>query len=195
MLLVVQTAVCCNTTLSNHPECMCDIRHLDRCRQNDCVLHLQAEELGAELLDEVLVVEGHLLELLGVRCGDLSTCDTDGRCVQVVEGVFGGESNDLGGDTEGGEARLNGHHGTGLLDRVDDGLEIEGLDGTEVDDLSLNTVLLLESLSGNESLANAAGEGDDGEVLAGTLDLGLANLFKSLAFCFERIHLRWYSRG
>ena len=124
----------------------------------------------------MLVGEGHLLELLGVRSGDLSTGDTDGRSVQVVEGVFGGESNDLGGDTEGGEARLNSHHGTGLLDGVDDGLEVEGLDGTEVDDLSLNAVLLLESLSGDEGLTDAAGEGDDGEILAGALDLGLADL-------------------
>lgn len=51
------------------------------------VLHLQTEELGGVLLDEVLVGEGHLLELLGVRSGDLSTGDTDGRSVQVVEGV------------------------------------------------------------------------------------------------------------
>jgi hypothetical protein len=61
---------------------------------------LHAEELGGVLLDEVLVGEGHLLELGGVRSGDLSAGDTDGRSVQVVEGVLGGESNDLGGDTE-----------------------------------------------------------------------------------------------
>ena len=65
----------------------------------------------------------------------------------------------------------------GLLDRLDDGLDVEGLDGAEVDDLGLNAVLLLEGLGGDEGLADAAGEGDDGEVLAGTLDLGLADLF------------------
>jgi len=176
MLFVVQTAVCYNTTLSNHPECMCDIRHLRYCRQIDYALHLQTEELGGVLLDEVLIGEGHLLELLGVRSRDLSTGDTDRRSVQVVEGVFGGKSNDLGGDTEGGEARLNGHHGTSLLDGVDDGLEVERLDGTEVDDLSLNAVLLLKSLSGNERLADAAGEGDDGKILARALNLSLADL-------------------
>jgi hypothetical protein len=158
------------------------------------VLHLQTEELGGVLLDEVLIGEGHLLELLGVRSGDLSTSDTDRRSVQVVESVFGGESNDLGGDTEGGESRLNGHHGTGLLDGVDDGLEVEGLDGTEVDNLSLNTVLLLESLSGDEGLADAAGEGDNGKILAGALDLGLADLFKLLASIPLGMRMRWYSR-
>lgn len=68
----------------------------------------------------------------------------------------------------------------GLLDRLDDSLDIKGLDGAEVDDLSLNTVLLLELLSSSQGLANAAGEGDDGEVLARTLDLSLAELFPLL---------------
>lgn len=98
----------------------------------------------------MLVGEGHLLEALGVRGGDLSTGDTDGRSVQVVEGVLGSQGDDLGGDTERGETGLDGHHGAGLLDGVDDGLEVEGLDGAEVDDLGLNAVLLLESLGGDE---------------------------------------------
>jgi hypothetical protein len=65
---------------------------------------------------------------------------------------------------------------TSLLDRLDDGLNIEGLDGTEVDDLGLDAVLLLELLGGDQRLTDAAGEGDDGKVLSGTLDLGLAEL-------------------
>jgi hypothetical protein len=65
----------------------------------------------------------------------------------------------------------------GLLDRLDDSLDVKGLDGAEVDDLSLNAVLGLELLGSDKRLADAAGEGDDGEVLAGTLDLGLAELF------------------
>jgi hypothetical protein len=72
-------------------------RHL---RLRTVYVHLQAEELGGVLLDEVLVGEGHLLELLSVRGGDLSASDTDGRSVQVVEGVLGGEGDDLGGDTK-----------------------------------------------------------------------------------------------
>lgn len=158
-------------------------------------MHLHAEELGSVLLDEVLVGEGHLLELLGVRSRNLSTGDTDGRSVQVVEGVLGGESDDLGGDTEGGEARLNGHHGTGLLDGVDDGLEVERLDGAEVDNLSLNAVLLGKGLSGDEGLADAAGEGDDGKILAGALDLGLADLIMLLAWCLISVRMRLYLRG
>jgi hypothetical protein len=63
-----------------------------------------------------------------------------------------------------------------LLDGLDDSLNVEGLDGAEVDDLSLNAVLGLELFGGDEGLADAAGEGDDGKVLAGALDLGLSEL-------------------
>jgi hypothetical protein len=159
-----------------------------------CAGYLHAEELGGVLLDEVLVGEGHLLETLGVRGGDLSTGDTDGRSVQVVEGVLGGQGDDLGGDTERGETGLDGHHGAGLLDGVDDGLEVEGLDGAEVDNLSLNAVLLLESLGGDEGLADAAGEGDDGEVLSGALNLGLADLETVLAPRLAIANAREYLR-
>lgn len=68
-----------------------------------------------------------------------------------------------------------------LLDRLDDGLEVERLDGAQVDDLGLDAVALLQLLGGDEGLADAAREGDDGEVLAGALDLGLAELVILLA--------------
>lgn len=137
---------------------------------------LHPEELGGVLLDQVLVGEGHLLELLGVRGGDLGASDTDGRGVQVVEGVLGGQGNELGSNAEGREAGLDSHHGAGLLDRVDDGLDVERLDGAEVDDLGLDAVLLFQTLGGDERLTDAAGEGDDGEILARALDLGLTEL-------------------
>lgn len=64
----------------------------------------------------------------------------------------------------------------GLLDGLDNGFNIKRLDGAQVDDFGLNTVLGLELFGGDEGLADAAGEGDDGEVLAGALDLGLSEL-------------------
>lgn len=64
-----------------------------------------------------------------------------------------------------------------LLDGLDNGFDVEGLDGAEVDDFGLDAVFLLELLGSGEGLADAAGEGDDGEVLAGALDLGLAELW------------------
>lgn len=66
---------------------------------------------------------------------------------------------------------------TGLLDRLDDSLNIKGLNGTEVDNLSLDAVLLLELLGGDQRLTDAARESDDGKVLSGTLDLSLAELY------------------
>lgn len=71
----------------------------------------------------------------------------------------------------------------GLLDGLDDSLNVEGLDGAEVDDLSLNAVLGLELFGGDEGLADAAGEGDDGKVLAGALDLGLSELRGFVSVC------------
>jgi hypothetical protein len=64
----------------------------------------------------------------------------------------------------------------GLLNGLDNSLDVEGLDGAQVDDFSLDTVLGLELFGGDKGLADAAGEGYDSEVLAGALDLGLAEL-------------------
>lgn len=137
-------------------------------------LHL--EELGGVVLNQLLGREAHFLQLLCIRRRDLSASDTDWRRVQVVEGVLGGQGNELGSNAEGREAGLDSHHGAGLLDRVDDGLDVEGLDGAEVDDLGLDAVLLFQTLGGDERLTDAAGEGDDGEILARALDLGLTEL-------------------
>lgn len=65
----------------------------------------------------------------------------------------------------------------GLLDGLDDGLDVERLYRAQVDDFGLDAVFLLELLGGDQGLADAAGKGDDGEVLAGALDLGLAELW------------------
>lgn len=126
------------------------------------------------MLNERLGGEGKLLQLLCVGGGDLGAGDTLGGGVKVVEGVLHGEGEDLGADAEGGVAGLDDQQAVGLLDGVDDGLEVEGLDGAQVEDLGLDAVLLLEVLGGDQGLADAAGDGDDGQVLAGALDLGLA---------------------
>ena len=137
---------------------------------------LYPEELSSVVYDQALGREAHLLQLLGIWCGDLSTSDTGGGCLQVVESVLASKCHDLRCDTERGETGLYAEHVAGLLDGLDDSLDVEGLDGAEVDDLSLNAVLGLELFGGDKGLADAAGEGDDGEVLAGALDLGLSEL-------------------
>jgi len=65
---------------------------------------------------------------------------------------------------------------TRLLDRLDDGLDVHWFYGAQVEDFNFDAVLLLEFLGGDEGLADAAGEGDDGKVFAGALDLGFSEL-------------------
>jgi len=138
--------------------------------------NLYPEELSRVVDNQALTGEAHLLELLGIWCGHLGTSDTGRGRLQVVEGVLAGKRHNLRRDTEGWEARLYAEHVAGLLDGLDNGLDVEGLDGAQVDDFGFDAVLGLELFGGDEGLADAAGEGDDGEVLAGALDLGLSEL-------------------
>jgi len=128
-----------------------------------------------------------LLELLGIRSGDLGTSDSDGRGLEVVESVLCGKGENLCRNTEAWETGLDSHQVASLLDGFDNGLEIERLNGTEVDDLDVDTVFGLELLCGDERLADTAGESNDGKVLAGALNLGLSELSTRLV---ERLKKR-----
>lgn len=66
----------------------------------------------------------------------------------------------------------------GLLDGFDNRFDVERLDAAEVDDFCFDSVLALEDLGGLEGLSDAAGEGDDGEILSGALDFGFAELLR-----------------
>ena len=145
-------------------------------------MFLYPEELGSVVGNEGLGGEAHLLKLLRVRGGNLSTSNPGRGCLKVVESVLAGKRHDLACYTEAGETRLDAEHVASLLDRLDNGFNVKGLDGAQVDDLSLNAVLGLELFGGNEGLADAAGEGYDGKILAGALDLGLSEL-KILSVC------------
>jgi len=63
-----------------------------------------------------------------------------------------------------------------LFHGCDYGLDVEGLDGAQVDDFGFDAVFGFELFGGDEGLADAAGEGDDGEVFAWALDFGFAEL-------------------
>jgi hypothetical protein len=147
-------------------------------RRHSTIDSLNAEKLGRVVGDQVLGGESHLLKLLRVGSWNLSTGDTDRRRLQVIEGVLSGECNNLSANTEAREARLDSHHVAGLLDGLDNGLDVQRLDATEVDDLSLNAVLALQDLGSLERLADASREGDNGQVLSRTLNLRLAELFR-----------------
>ena len=135
---------------------------------------LNAQQLGGVVLDQLLGGERHLLKTLGVGGGNVGAGDTLGGGIKVVEAVLHGEGKNLSADTVHGVTGLDAKQAVGLLDGLDDGLDIEGLDGTQVDNLDLNTVVLLKSIGGGEGLANTARHGDHGQILTGALDLGLA---------------------
>lgn len=138
--------------------------------------NLYSKELSSIIHNQLLSGEAHLLETLGIRCWDLSASDTGRRRLEEVESVFAGEGHDFGADAERREVGGDAEHVAGFLDGFDNGFDVEGLDGAQVEDFGFDAVLLLEHLGGDEGLADAAGEGDDGEVLAGALDLGFSEL-------------------
>jgi len=73
----------------------------------------------------------------------------------------------------------------GLLDGIDNSLDIEGFDGAEVDDFGFDAVFGLELLSSDEALADATGESDDSNVLAGAFNFGFAELYGLLISIYE----------
>ena len=71
-------------------------------------------------------------------------------------------------------ALLDRDQPVGLLHRVDDGLGVERAQAPQVDHLGVDA-LLGQLLGGVQRLADHDREGRDGDVLAGALDLGLAD--------------------
>lgn len=138
-------------------------------------LPLHPQELGGLVNNGLLLGEGHVLQSDGVRSGDLSTSDTDSGGSEVVKAVLHSQSHDLGGNTEHGVTGLDNHQAASFLNGGDDALNVQRLDGTQVEHLGVNTVLLLQFGGGGEGLTDTARDGDDGQVLSGTLDLSLTD--------------------
>jgi len=145
-------------------------------------LSLHSQQLGGMVNNSVNLWERQLFQLLGIRRGDLSTSDSDGRRLQVIEAIFTGKCHDLCTNAEGGEVGADTHHSSRLLHRLDNSLDIEGLDGSEVDDFAFNTVLRLELFGGIEGQADVSGEGNNAEVLSWSLDLGFAKRNDKVGF-------------
>jgi len=127
--------------------------------------------------DHIGVGEGQGLEVLGIGSGDISTSDTDNRGIQVVESLALHDLGaDLGSDSVLGPASLNSDQTVGLLDGLDDGVNVQGADGTQVDNLGLADTLLLEEISSLKGEADRARVSNDGDIGTLLLDLGLADL-------------------
>ena len=146
---------------------------------SEALQYLLLEGAGNNLLGDVDNVGDlrvpSLLKVEGVGVGHISSSDTLRRSIEVEEGVGLGESSDdLSANTMSSPSLLDGHETTSLLDGSSDSVDIERADGTEVDDLSVDT-LSSELLSGLKSSVETLGVGDDGDI--GTLahDLGLAD--------------------
>lgn len=73
------------------------------------------------------------------------------------------------------ETTLNGDQVLGLLHARDDSLNIQRPDTPKVDDLDLDTFLLLQQLGSLERVGDHLAVGDDGDVGTGLFNLGLAD--------------------
>lgn len=118
---------------------------------------------------------GLTLEVGGVRGRNVGTGDSLRGRVKVVPSLRLDElSDNLRSNTERGESSLDSDESTGLLDRLDDGLNVERSDRAEVDDLNLDA-LLGERVGGLDGVADRLGVSDDGDVGSLSLNLALAD--------------------
>ena len=112
--------------------------------------------------------------LLKLECGSdpVAGADYNGRTVKVVEAHLG----DVGCHISHYGVTLasiaNEDDLTGLLNRLDNLLVVEGNDGARVDDLCRYTVLLLEDLCSLKCSVKNSTDGKNGNVLTLALDVG-----------------------
>lgn len=136
-------------------------------------------------------------------CGDVSTGDSLRGSVEVVErGRLADLGKDLGTDTEcykekkketcfskiiffffffetttrlARETTLNSDQVLGLLHTLNDSLNVQRPDTPKVDDLDLDTLLLLQQLGSLKRVGDHLAVGDDGDVGTSLFNLGLAD--------------------
>ena len=109
------------------------------------------------------------------RGGNVGASNTLDWGIQVVESVaFDDLSTDLAANAEHGEATLGDNEPVRLLDGCLDGIDVERTDGTEVDDLGLDT-LFCELLSGLQRVSDHFTVSNDGHITSFSLDLGLSD--------------------
>ena len=96
------------------------------------------------------------------------------RRVELVEGHLGHVAGDFGGEGAALAGVGDDHQAAGLLDALQNGLIVEGNQRAGVDDLGLHAVLLLQLVGGLQRAIQHRAHGQDGDVLAGALHIGLA---------------------
>ena len=121
------------------------------------------------------------LGLFGSRA-DPVMCAYDGRrCIEIVEAELGQVGGDIVHDIAAFDRFIDQNDFAGLLDRGNQLVIIQRIDGTQVDDLSIHPVSL-ELLRGIKSLEQGRAEGDHRQVLAFFLDVGFADRDFIVAF-------------
>ena len=93
-------------------------------------------------------------------------------CLQVQEALFHDACCDLGAHARGERCFVDDHAAPGLLDRLSNGVHIEGVDRTKVDEFDRD--VLWHVVHGLEALEDWCAPSHDGEVVAFGEDLCLA---------------------
>merc|ERR1711971_4616 len=107
--------------------------------------------------------------------GSVGASDSHNWCIKIVEGwTLGYAGGDLSSHPVLRPASLNGDCMAGFLNRLIHCVHVQGADGAKVDHLNADA-LLGKQLSGIHSKTNANAVSNQGDVSAGSLDLGLAN--------------------
>src|SRR5215218_784694 len=137
------------------------------------LLLLLVHNPAGRVFDLLLAREGHQLEVARVRPGDLGAAYPLYGGVQRIEGPVLADRRNLARNPEPPPLLLHGHGPVRLLHRPHDGVLIEGTQGSQVNDLGLETVLR-ERIRDPQAQVDLTAVGDERHVGALAGDAGLA---------------------
>src|SRR5215218_4772792 len=140
------------------------------------LLLLLVHNPAGRVLDLFLAREGHQLEVARVRPGDLGATHPLYWCVQRIEGPVLDDRRHLTRHSEPPPLLLHGHGPVRLLHRLDDGVLIEGTQGSQVYNLGLEAVLR-QRVRNPQAQVDLPAVGDERHVRALARDAGLAERY------------------
>src|SRR5918998_5191299 len=127
------------------------------------LLLLLVHNPAGRVLDLLIAGEGHQLEVARVRPGDLGSTHPLYGGVQRVESPILDDRRHLARHPEPPPLLLHGHGPVGLLYGLDDGVLVEGPQGSQVYDLGLEAILC-ERVSGPQAQIDLPTVGYEGDV-------------------------------
>src|SRR5215203_2069538 len=144
------------------------------------LLLLLVHNPAGSVLDLLIAWEGHQLEVARVRPGDLGATHPLYWCVQRIEGPVLDDRRHLTRHPEPPPLLLDGHAPVRLLHRLDDGVLIEGTQGSQVYNLGLEAVLR-QRVRNPQAQVDLPAVGDERHVRALAGDAGLAERYGVVA--------------